>query len=219
MNKPLVFFVDIDNILLDTDRIKTEIKQALIKVLGHGEANHFWKQHDGLSTNQRLVDFPRIIEDYCKEKHSDSCDIKLKNIFFIIDFKTALYPTAIATLKHLKTLGKVAVVTEGDILYQRRKVEQLGLKKVVDKIYLYMHKSDHMNELFAKWDGYIKIIINVQSAKCIKIKKQYPNTRIIEMCPGHYSDKDHITHQRMDMTIESIADLLEMQQEKFLKKQ
>lgn len=215
MYKPLVFFVDVDNTLLDNDRIKTEIKQSLIKVLGHGEANQFWKQHDEFRVKKSLVDFPKIIEKYCSEKHTDSCDIKLKNIFFIIDFKMAMYPTAVATLKHLKSLGKVAIFTEGDMAYQRRKIEQLGLKKIVDKIYLYLHKSDHIDELLARWIGYTKVFVDDRSTKLIKIKKQHPDTRIVEVCQGHYSDKDHVAHKKLDMTIESIEDLLQKTKEDF----
>jgi len=215
MHKPLVFFVDVDNTLLDNDRIKTEIKQSLIKVLGHGEANHFWKHHDEFRAKKSLVDFPKIIEKYCSEKHTDLCDIKLKNIFFIIDFKMAMYPAAVATLKHLKTLGKVAIFTEGDMVYQRRKVEQLDLKNMVNKIYLYLHKSDHIDELLAKWDGYTKVFVDDRSTKLIKIKKQHPETRIVEVCQGHYSDKDHAPHKKIDMIIESIEDLLKLSESDF----
>jgi len=210
MHKPLVFFVDIDNTLLDKDRIKTEIKQSLIKVLGHGEANHFWKEHEEFRSKNNLGDFPKIIEKYCKEKHADTCAIKLKNIFFIIDFKMAMYPAAAAALKHLKSFGKVAIFTEGDMVYQKRKVEQLGLNKLVDKIYLYLRKSDHIDVILAKWKGYTKVFIDDRSPKLIKIKKQYPETRIVEVCQGHFSNKDHVSHKKIDMTIESIEELLKM---------
>ena len=210
MHKPLVFFVGIDNTLLDSDRIKTEIKQSLIKVLGHGEANHFWKEHEEFRSKNNLVDFPKIIEKYCKEKHADTCAIKLKNIFFIIDFKMAMYPAASTALKHLKSLGNVAIFTEGDIAYQKRKVEQLELNKLVDKIYLYLHKSDHIDVIFTKWKGYTKVFIDDRSAKLINIKKQYPETRIVEVCQGYYSNKDHVPHKKIDMVIESIEDLLKL---------
>jgi len=205
-----------DNTLLDNDRVKTEIKQSLVKVLGHGEANHFWKHHDEFRSKNNLVDFPKIIEKYCAEKHTDSCTIKLKNIFFIIDFKMAMYPTAVATLKHLKSIGKVAIFTEGDMVYQKRKVEQLGLNKLVNKIYLYLHKSDHIDEILSKWKGYTKIFVDDRSAKLIKIKRQYPDIRIVEVCQGHYSDKDHTPHKKLDMTIESIGDLLKNTKEDFI---
>jgi len=215
MHKPLVFFVNVDNTLLDSERIKTEIKQSLIKVLGHGEANQFWKLHDEFREKKSLVDFPKIIEKYCKEKHTEMCEIKLKNIFFIIDFKMALYPAAEATLKHLKSFGKVAIFTEGDMVYQKRKIEQLGLNKMVDKIYLYLHKSDHIDEILAKWKGYTKVFVDDPSTKLVKIKKQYPETRIVGVCQGHFTNKDHVPHKKIDMVIESIEDLLKLSESDF----
>lgn len=160
MHKPLVFFVDLDHTLLDTDRVKTEIRHSLIKVLGHSEAKNFWKHHDEFVSKFTFADFPNIIRQYCVEKHTSSCDVILRNIFFIIDFKMALYPSAISLIKHLKSLGKLAIFTEGDKAYQKRKIEQLGLKKIVDKIYFFEKKAMHIDEIKMKWSEYTKIFID-----------------------------------------------------------
>lgn len=211
MHKPLVFFVDIDNILLDNERVVREIKHSLIKVLGHGEANYFWKENEELRSKAHLVNFPKVIKKYCTEKHEEACELKLKNIFYIIDFKMAMFPTSYDVLKHLKTMGRVVIFTEGDRLYQKQKIERLELGKLVDKIYLYRNKSEHIDAVLLAWKNFHPVFIDDRSEKLSAIKKQHPKTKIVEVCQGHYSNTDHVTHKKLDKTIESIEEILKLQ--------
>jgi len=208
MEKRVVFFIDVDNTLLDNDHIKEEIKKSLIRVLGRDEANHFWHHHDDFREYKKLVDFPNIIYQYCAEKHKDTCDLTLSRIFGNIEFSHALYPRATEVLKYLKTLGKVVIFTEGDSVYQERKVEQSGLGKDVDEVLLYEHKLEHIGELIKKFEGYTIIFIEDRPDTLQKIKNQFPKVFTIEVCQGHYGNEDHKIHSSLDLTINSISELL-----------
>ena len=208
MEKHVVFFIDVDNTLLDNDHIKEEIKKSLIRVLGEDEANHFWHHHDDFRENKKLVDFPNIIHEYCAEKHKDTCDLTLSRIFGNIEFSHALYPKAIQVLKYLKTLGKVVIFTEGDSVYQKRKIEQSGLASFVDEIALYEHKLEHIGELIKRYKEYKIVIVEDKYDTLLRIKKQFPRIFTIEVCQGHYATTDHKKHSELDMTVDSISDLM-----------
>ncbi|MBI2031034.1 MAG: HAD family hydrolase [Candidatus Levybacteria bacterium] len=208
MEKRVVIFIDVDNTLLNNDHIKDEIKKSLIRVLGNKEANHFWQHHEEFREYKKLVDFPNIIHEYCAEKHKNTCDLTLSRIFENIEFSHALYPKAIEVLKYLKTLGKVVIFTEGDSIYQRRKIEQSGLASFVDGITLYEHKLEHVGELTKKYEGYKIVIIEDKSDTLLKIKEQFPAIFAIEVCQGHYATIDHKEHSKLDMTVDSISDLM-----------
>jgi len=215
MNNP-VFFIDVDNTLLDNDHIKDEIKKSLIKVLGKEEANHFWHHHDDFRENKKLVDFPNIIHQYCAEKHKDACELTLGKIFENIDFKHALYPKAIEVVEYLKTIGKVVIFTEGDSVYQKRKIEQSGLGAIADEVVLYEHKLEHIGELIKKYEEYIIVIIEDRADTLIKIKKQFPEIFAIEVCQGHYATINHGFHQEFDLTVTTISELLKIKSDSLM---
>lgn len=146
-NKEIVFFVDVDNTLLDNDRIKDEIKKSLVKILGHKEAKHFWLHHDQFRERKKLVDFPKIISGYCKEKHRETCQLLVTEIFDSIQFKEALFPKIKEVLKYLKTMGKVIIFSESDDDYQKVKIAKSGLEAQVDEVLLFDHKLDHLEEI------------------------------------------------------------------------
>jgi len=207
MNNP-VFFIDVDNTLLDNDQIKDEIKKSLIRVLGEKEALHFWKHHEEFREYKKLVDFPNIIHAYCAEKHKDTCDLTLSRIFESIEFTNALYPKAIAVLKHLKSLGKVIVFTEGDSVYQKRKVVQSGLGETADEALLFEHKWEHFEKVIKQYEGSKIILIDDRAEPLVKVKHQFHHIFTIEVCQGHYATVDHKEHEALDMVIQSIASLL-----------
>lgn len=208
----IVFFIDVDNTLLDNDHIKEEVKKSLITVLGKNEADHFWRHHNEFRERKKLVDFPNIIRGYCVEKHKDTCEITLGKIFNNIEFRHALYPKAFEALQHLKTLGKVVLFTEGDSVYQKRKIEQSGLGAMVDDVQLYEHKLEHLAKLLKKYSNYRVVFIDDRAESLKNIKDQFPNVFAIEACQGHYATTDHEEHEKLDMVVDSIAGLLSLTQ-------
>lgn len=213
MEKQIVFFIDVDNTLLNNDHIKEEIKNSLIKVLGEEEANHFWQHHDSFRQEKKLIDFPNIIREYCQEKHKNTCELTLGRIFQNIEFKHALYPQASDVIKHLKTIGKVVLFTEGDDVYQKMKLEKSGLSELSDGVELYKHKLDHLKEIVGKYKNHKAIFIEDRSDILQKIKKLLPEVFTIEVCQGHYATSDHREHEKLDKTIGSISELLKISKE------
>lgn len=206
----VVFFIDVDNTLLNNDHIKDEIRKSLMKILGENEAMHFWNHHDEFRKYKKLVDFPNIIHRYCAEKHKDTCELTLGRIFQNIEFQHALYPKAYQVLKHLKTLGKVVLFTEGDKVYQKMKIEKSGLAERVDEIILYEHKLEHLSEIMKRYEGFTIIVIEDRADTLIKIKQQFPKIIAIEVRQGHYATADHDLHKALDKTVNSIEELLSL---------
>jgi len=208
MKKPTLFLVDLDNTLLNNDAVKAEIRKSLITVLGQSDAQHFWDHYNAIRTKTNLVDFPSAIKKYCEEKNAKTCDIRLKKIFHSINFKQALYPNVENVLNHLKTKGEVALFTEGDMIYQKVKIEKSGVGAMVNHIYHFEHKLEHFEAIKKKFHTYHIVVIDDRSETLMKLKALYPEITIVEVCQGHYSDVDHKPHPELDKTIESIGDLL-----------
>lgn len=209
MQYNFVFFLDIDNTLLDNDSIKEEIRRSLVRVLGEVEANHFWDHHDSFRQEKKLVDFPNIIREYCAEKHAETCELKLSQIFQGIEFKDAIYSHVPQVLAHLKTFGKVVIFSEGDMVYQREKIEKSGIAAMTDGVFLYKHKLDHLEQIMKRHSLYKKVFIEDRLDTLVTIKQKYPTTVTIVVCQGHYSNPDCPTkHEGADLAIERISNLL-----------
>lgn len=206
--KKIVFLVDVDNTLLNNDHVKDEIKKALVRVLGEDETKHFWLHHDEFREEKKLVDFPNIIHQYCAEKHKDTCDLTLGRIFNSIEFSHALYPQVNNVMQHLKTFGKVTLFTEGDSIYQKRKIEQSGLDAMVDDVILYKHKLEHIRELAKKYHKYKIVLIEDKADILVQAKKQVSQLFTIQVLQGHYATMKSKADKVTDMQIQSIEVLL-----------
>lgn len=211
MISKIAFFIDVDNTLINNDQIKEEIKKSLTQVLGEKEALHFWHHHDEFRSYEKFVDFPKIIRQYCSEKHEDRCELVFNKIFDNIGFAKATYPKVKEVLAHLKAIGSVNLFTEGDMVYQRKKIEKSGIAELVDNTFLFEHKIDHLKELISKFSGFKKIFIDDRALLLVEIKKQYPEIFAIEVAQGHYSSIDHTEHQELDEKVGSINELLQFE--------
>lgn len=208
INNEIVFFVDVDNTLLDNDYIKDEIKKSLIKILGQREAEHFWLHHDQFRERKKLVDFPNIINEYCKEKHRETCQLLVTQIFNTIQFTHALFPSIKEVLKYLKTMGKVIIFSESDDDYQKVKIAKSGLEAQVDEVLLFDHKLDHLDEIIEHHKDSHLVFLDDKVDILNKIKETYPAVFTIEVCQGHYCTFDHKSHRKLDKKIYSMAELL-----------
>lgn len=217
MKEKFVFFLDVDNTLLDNDKLKEGIRKSLIKVLGKEEADHFWQHHDLFREKKKLVDFPNIIREYCFEKHRSTCELKLSKIFQNIDFKNFVYPKVKDIIEHLKNMGKVVIFSEGDMVYQRAKIQKSGLWTFVDKVLLYKHKLDHLDEISEEYKQYKNIFIEDRLDILAKIKQKYPTAFTILVCQGHYANPDCPTkHEGIDLAIENISALIKFSAKNFI---
>lgn len=203
-----VFFIDVDNTLLNNDHVKEDIRKALADVLGEKEASEFWRYHDEFRSRRKLVDFPNIIKEYCAQRHPETCALKVIAIFENIDFTHALFPKVPEVMKHLKEQG-VVIFSEGDAVYQRAKIKKSGLAAMADEVMLFEHKREHLPMLCKKYQGSQMIFIDDKADFLASVKRQCPAAYVIEVCQGHYCNADHATHEKLDMTMSSLAEILQ----------
>ena len=205
----ITFFIDVDNTLLNNDLIKEQLKRSLITVLGETEANHFWQHHDEFRAYQKLVDFPAITRLYCSEQHHNTCELVVGNIFTHIQFTQALYPQAIETLRHLRTIGTVSIFSEGDMVYQKMKIEKSGIAAAADNTLLFTHKLDHLVKILHQYQDTQLVFIDDRDDKLQKIKQQYPTVQTVVVCQGHYASNHCLIQHTADRVLGAIDDALQ----------
>lgn len=212
----LVFLVDVDNTLLDNDQIKIAIKQSLTRVLGPAEADHFWQHHDAFRAYAKLVDFPAITRTYCTERNAETCETTVGDIFEHINFASALYPNALAVLRHIKTLGRVFVFSEGDMVYQKQKIEKSGIAAAADGVFLFEHKLEHLHEIAHTFANATMVVIDDRDDKLLEIKHALPTAVTVVVCQGHYATPDCSMNHTADLVVGSVDELLQFSRDAFL---
>src|SRR5262249_4712532 len=148
MNRPsdLVFLVDVDNTLLDNDRVVSDLRRHLEVEFGAASAEGYWTIFEQLRTELGYADYLGALQRYRERELNETMDDAplLQMSTFLIDYPFAerLYPDALRVLQHLKQLGLVVILSDGDVVFQPRKVQRSGVWQAVDgRVLIYIHKE------------------------------------------------------------------------------
>ena len=137
----IVFLVDVDNTLLDNDEFIADLSDRLDRDFGETERRRYWSILEARRHELGYVDYLGALQIF---RHDcDNRPALLKMIAFLLDypFSERLYPGALAALKQLSSIGTVAILSDGDIVFQPRKIQRSGLEEAVSgRVMVCVHK-------------------------------------------------------------------------------
>jgi FMN phosphatase YigB (HAD superfamily) len=160
----LVFLLDVDNTLIANDDIKEDINEHLKVQMGEQLTARFWDIYEQARNDSEVVNIPLALERLREETPLDALDEEtyrhVHSIFDNYPFYDKLYPYALETLRHLRTLGLTVIVSDGDMFYQPEKIFRSDLAEIVEgRVLIYKHKQQHLEEIkrFYPADRYVMI--------------------------------------------------------------
>ena len=216
----LVFLFDVDNTLLDNDRLQNDLFRQLAREFGSRARNRYVAIFEELRSELGYADYLGALENYRLEKLHDPRLLRMANWLVDYPFTARLYPGALDVLRRLKRWGHVVILSDGDAVFQPRKVEGAGLWKALDgHVLIFIHKEKELAcvERFYPAKHYVVVDDKLRILQAIK------NTwkdRVTTVFPrqGHYAkDKKALAEYRpADISIRRIADLLELERSAFL---
>src|SRR5579885_1548751 len=164
MSKTLVFWLDVDNTLLSNDDVKEDLDQHLQVELGSKLAKRFWQIYEQVRKEKDVVDIPlslsRLREETPLSEMDEQTYLHVCSIFDNYPFYERLYPHALETLQHLRTLGLTVIVSDGDLYFQAEKIVNSALADAVGgRVLLFIHKQQHLDEIMRQYpaDRYVMI--------------------------------------------------------------
>jgi FMN phosphatase YigB (HAD superfamily) len=124
-------------------------------------------------------------------------------------FDRRLYPETLATLRYLKTIGLPTIVSDGDSVYQARKIERSGLAEAVDwQVVIYAHKEDHLQEVIDRWPAQYYVMVDDKARILAAVKRFMPDRFVtVQVTQGHYAKAYVRFAPSPDITIAHIGDL------------
>ncbi len=208
----IVFLFDCDNTLLDNDRVTADLRAHLISEFGVEDCNRYWTIFEALRDELGYADYLGALQRY---RLGDSSDTRLLTMSsFLIDypFSSRLYPGALEAIRRLGGVGLTVILSDGDVVFQPRKIERSGLWAAVEgRVLIYIHKEEMLGEVAQRYPARRYVMID-DKLRVLASMKQIWQERLTTIFPrqGHYAldARNTALYPPADVTIERIGDLV-----------
>ena len=210
---PIVFLVDVDNTLLDNDRVQNDIKRYLDREFGVSSRERYWAILEQLFTDLGYRDYLGALQRY-RVEHPQAIHL-LSMSSFLVDYPFAnrLYPQSLDVLERFLSWGPTVILSDGDVVFQPRKVERSGIFEAVDgHVLIYIHKEKALDDVERRYPAEHYILVDDKPAILAAVKKIWDN-RVTTIFPrqGQYAHdpKAIAGYPPADLTVERIGDLVD----------
>ncbi|QNK72776.1 HAD family hydrolase [Variovorax sp. PAMC28562] len=214
-----VYLIDVDNTLLDNDRIIADLRQHLEEAFGMASADRYWQTLERLRTELGYVDYLGALQHYRNDESlrgmKDSRMLLMSGYLIDYPFADRVYPGALDALKALRQRGPVVIVSDGDVVFQPRKVQQAALWDAVEgRVLIYVHKEQMLDAIAAAYPARHYVMID-DKLRILSAMKAVWGARLttVFVRQGHYAlDTQAIAaYAPADITVERIGDLVDYQ--------
>lgn len=216
-----VFLFDVDNTLLDNDRVTKDLKAFLLKEVGLARCDRYWQIFEDLRSQLGYADYLGALQRYRIENPYDSHVLAVSTYLVNYHFANRLFPNSLDVLEYCKKSGKVVILTDGDVVFQPRKIERSGLFEAVEgNILIYIHKEHELADVERRYPAKHYVLVDDKLRILTAIKKIW-GEKVTTVFPrqGHYAfdEKEISKYPAADITIERIGDLLNFNLIQFIK--
>ena len=216
----LVFLFDVDNTLLDNDRVQNDLWSHLERVYSRQARERYLEIFEELRAKLGYTDYLGALERYRLENLHDPRLLKMANWMVDYPFGKRLYPRAFEVVKRARRWGRAVILSDGDAVFQPRKVERSGLWKAFGgHVLIYVHKEKALADVERMYPAGHYVMIDDKLWILDAIKKQWKD-RVTTVFPrqGHYTRdaKKMAACRPADIRINRIGDLLDHQRSTFL---
>src|SRR6266704_5047607 len=150
MNKtiPIVFLVDVDDTLLDNDRIQADFKRHLEREFGAQARDQYWAIQAEVFSELGYRDYLEALQRFRIKHPYERHLVTAANYLVDYPFANRLYPGALDVLERFRQWGPTVILTDGDVVFQPRKVERSGISEAVDgNVLIYIHKEEELGDV------------------------------------------------------------------------
>ena len=208
----LVFLLDVDNTLLDNDQIERDLSEHLTQVFGLDACHRYWTILEQLRAELGYADFLGALQSYRVENLHEPRILEISSFLVDYPFADRLYPKAIDVVTYLNKTGPAVIFSDGDAVFQPRKVERSGLWNAVDgRVLIYIHKEQMLDNVEHCYpaEHYVFVDDKLRLLTAVKTLWGARVTTVFHR-QGHYAHDVAVQkYPPADMTVEHIADLFD----------
>jgi len=211
-SSPVVFLVDVDNTLLDNDRIQDDLRQHLEREFGAACRDRYWAILEALMAELGYRDYLGALQRYRVEHPHDPHLLSMSSYLVDYPFANRLFPGSLDVLKRLQVWGPTVILSDGDVVFQPRKVERSGIAEAVDgHVLIYIHKEQELEDVEQRYPAHHYVLVDDKPRILAAVKEIWGN-RVTTVLPrqGQYANDARVVASlpSADITVERIGDLL-----------
>jgi hypothetical protein len=210
---PVVFLLDVDNTLLDNDRIEQDLRRYLEREFGAARRDQYWEVFEALRRELGYADYLGALQRYRLEHLYDAGVLRLSSFLIEYPFANRLYPGSLDVIEWLGQWGPTVILSDGDVVFQPRKVERSGLSEAVEgRVLIYIHKEQELGEVERRYPAAHYVLVD-DKLRILAAVKEIWGPRVTTVFPrqGHYARDPAIlsAYPPAEITVERIDHLLE----------
>jgi FMN phosphatase YigB (HAD superfamily) len=208
----IVFLVDVDNTLLDNDRVQNDIKRHLDREFGIPCRERYWAILEQLFMELGYRDYLGALQRYRVEHPQDIHLLSMSSFLVDYPFANRLYPGSLDVLEKFRSWGPTVVLSDGDVVFQPRKVERSGIAEAVDgHVLIYIHKEESLDDVERRYPAKHYVLVDDKLRILTAVKKIW-RERVTTIFPrqGQYAHDANVIAAcpPADLTVERIGDLV-----------
>jgi FMN phosphatase YigB (HAD superfamily) len=208
-----VFLLDVDNTLLNNDAVIDDLRRHLIEAFGPDCDRRYWEIFEQLRTELGYADYLGALQRYRAERPRETHVMQISLFLLHYPFASRVYPGAFDAIRAQKARGRTAILSDGDVVFQPRKIERSGLWAAVDgEVLVYIHKEQMLDDVERLYPARRYVMVDDKLRILTAMKKVWrERLTTVFVRQGHYAaDPTQVDpYPPADVTIERIGDLVD----------
>ena len=218
--RQLVFMIDVDNTILDNDGVKGDMEREMLRILGPGLAARFWELYEVVRKETDVVDFVETMRRLGEEFPEERAAVEEATTTLCTwDFCARLYPYALETIEHIRSIGLPIVVSDGDPVFQPSKIHQCGVTAAVDgRVLIFVHKERHLPAVERYFNAEHYVLIDDKPGILMRSKAVLGDRlTTVHVLQGKYAlDPKHAVDYKPDIVVQNFSDLRQYSADAFM---
>jgi FMN phosphatase YigB (HAD superfamily) len=210
----VVFLLDVDNTLLDNDRVAVDLRRHMTKYFGAERQERYWAIYEQLRGELGYADYLGALQRYRVENPRDPHLLTIS--WYLVDYPFAnrLYPGSLDVIDKFNAWGPTVILSDGDVVFQPRKVERSGLwEAVAGEVLIFIHKEQMLDEVERQYPARRYVMIDDKLRILTAIKAVWSDrVTTVFVRQGHYAhDPLQVDpYPPADVTVDAIGDVLDL---------
>ncbi|HVS77184.1 MAG TPA: HAD family hydrolase [Steroidobacteraceae bacterium] len=210
---PLVMLFDVDNTLLDNDAVQDDLSAHLEREFGRACRDRYWAIFEALRAELGYADYLGALQRYRLENLDDPQLLLMSSFLVDYPFAHRLYPDALEVLAHCRRFGPTVILSDGDVVFQPRKVRRSGIWDAAEgRVLIYLHKERMLDAVVKRYPASRYVMVDDKLRILTAMKRAWgPSLTTVFPRQGHYArdPREIAAYPAADVTVERIGDLLD----------
>jgi FMN phosphatase YigB (HAD superfamily) len=208
----VVFLFDVDNTLLDNDRVTADLRRYLEQRFGTEVRDRYFTIFEELRAELGYADYLGTLQRYRIEAEWDPKLLMISDYLVEYPFANRLYPGSLDALERVQKWGPAAILSDGDVVFQPRKVRRSSLWDTVEgRVLIYIHKEQMLDDVEKRYPARRYVMVD-DKLRILAAMKKIWGDRLTTVFPrqGHYALDPAViaAYPAADLTIERIGELV-----------